>query len=242
LHHSDIVIITEYQNVGCSMSIGLSDAVIAISGLGTSSFALVDASKAINGGASNYGFKFVTRVLDNLLKDNSVKAGPITYDAIRSTLRANWLNGTALPDQKSIAKTLIKLYLSPDNAGSLAAKTGVDPAALSSLAAKYVNGGTPSEPELNVAGRFDLLLTTLLDEAYQRADQAYRNKSKATAIGVSVALSVAGWWSLGRAAGTGVDVSVALLIGLLAAPLAPISKDLASALQSAVRTIQFFRK
>lgn len=233
------------QNTGRTMPIDLADAVIAISGLGTSSFALVDASKAINGGASNYGFSFVTRVLDNLFPPNVDKADnttPITYGSIRDTLRANWLNGTALSDQKSIAKTLIKLRLNPQNAAFLAGKTGVDAEVLSSLAEKYVNGGAPSEAELNVAGRFDLLLTTLLDEAYQRADQTYRNRSQATAVGVSVVLSLVGWLSLGRTAGTGVDFGVAFLVGLLAAPLAPVSKDLASALQASVQAMQFLRK
>ena len=37
-------------------------------------------------------------------------------------------------------------------------------------------------------------------------------------------------------------VHVFLLAGLLAAPLAPISKDLASALQASVKTLQMFRK
>jgi hypothetical protein len=226
------------------MPFDISDAVIAISGLGTASFALVDASKAVNGGASNYGFGFITRALENLFPadiDKTDTANPVTYASIRDTLRANWLNGTELSDQKSIAKTLIKLRLDPQNAAFLAGKTGVDPAILGSLAAKYVNGGDPTPAELNVAGRFDLLLTTLLDEAYQRADQAYRNKSKATAIVVSIAVSVLGWWSLGAGA-SGVNIGIALLIGLLAAPLAPVSKDLASALQASVQALQFFKK
>ena len=39
-----------------------------------------------------------------------------------------------------------------------------------------------------------LMLTAILDEGYQRADQAYRNSAKTWSIGVSVVLAVLGGW------------------------------------------------
>jgi len=58
---------------------------------------------------------------------------------------------------------------------------------------------------------------------------------------VAVLLSVTGWLMLyGADNPKGIGTSV--LIGLLATPLAPIAKDLTSALASAVNTLQLVRK
>ena len=155
-------------------------------------------------------------------------------------LGANWLNGTAsLSDQKSLAKTLIKLRFSADTAGRLANHTGVDSRVLTSLAGKYANGEPLSQDEQNVAGRFDLQLSALIDEAYQRADQSYRNSSKVLAVLISLLLALAGRYVLADAT---ISLSTALLAGLLAAPLAPISKDLASALQASAKALQAMKK
>lgn len=234
------------------MAIDLPDAILAVGALGTAAFGLVDATKALWGGVSNAGFSHITRVLTHLFPDDANRAdkgNPIALGAMRDTLRANWLNGTTLADQMSIAKTLIKLRLDKDNARVLAAKTGVDPKLLTSLATKYANGSQlvpksqlPPEDQLtpeeqNVAGRFDTLLTTLLDEAYQRADQAYRNSAKAWSMVAAVALAALGKLAVGDTVGWG----TALMAGLLATPLAPTAKDLASALQASVKALQVFR-
>lgn len=223
------------------MSISLPDAVLAIGSLGTASFALVDSSKAVRGGVSNLGFGHVEQVLDRLFPpgvDRADRSNALTFASVIGTLRANWLNGMSLADQKSIAKTLIKLRLDAANAAHLAGVTGVDPAVLASLAAKYATGGALSPEEQNVAGRFDLLLTTLLEEGYERADQAYRNGAKAVAWVVAVVLAVLGKLALGDPA---IGWGLALLAGFLAAPLAPVSKDLASALQASVKALQTVR-
>ena len=223
------------------MSISLPDAVLAIGSLGAASFALVDSSKAVRGGVSNLGFGHVEQVLDRLFPpgvDKADRSNALTFAGVLGTLRANWLNGRSLADQKSIAKTLIKLRLDATNAAHLAAATGVDPAVLASLAAKYATGGALSPEEQNVAGRFDLLLTTLLEEGYERADQAYRNGAKAVAGVVAVVLAVLGKLALGDPA---IGWGMALLAGFLAAPLAPVSKDLASALQASVKALQIVR-
>jgi hypothetical protein len=223
----------------------LSNAILAIGSLGTAAFALVDATKALGGGISGYGFGHIEDALHDLFPANVNKAdksNPLTFGSIKDTLYANWLNGMALADQQSIAKTLIKLRLDAANAAHLAEKTGVSPAVLGAIATKYTDG-TPLLPtEQNVAGRFDLLLSTVLGEGYQRADQAYRNGAKFLTVVFAVLLALAGNWALGASGGAGVQWSVAFIAGLLAAPLAPISKDLASALQASVKAMQVLRK
>ena len=87
-------------------------------------------------------------------------------------------------------------------------------------------------------------MTALLDEAYQVSDQAYRNRMRMLAGGVAVALAIAGGWAL---VGTdnfwhSSDPVLAFLVGLLATPLAPIAKDLSSALATAVNAMQLVKK
>jgi hypothetical protein len=88
-------------------------------------------------------------------------------------------------------------------------------------------------------------VTALLDESYQHADQVYRNWTRALAALIAVALAFVGGWSL---AGSWQgfwwkpDMFLALLIGLLATPLAPIAKDLSTALSTAVNTLQLVKK
>jgi hypothetical protein len=229
------------------MPLNLSDYVVAAGALGTASFALVDGSKAVWGGVSNAGFGQIKRTVTRLFPTGSAREQkhPMSLTDVLGVLRANWLNGTALGDQKLIAKTLIKLRLNAENARHLADVTGVDPVLLASVAAKIANGESLSQAETDVYGRFDLILTTLLDEGYQRADQIYRNKAKVCSIGVSVVLGYVGGWAV--AGGTlaaywwSADSGVAVLTGLIATPLAPISKDLATGLTAAMKAIGTLR-
>ena len=211
-------------------------------GLGTAAFALVDASKAFAGGVSNHGFDHIKEAVSGFFTSGGGEtdpANPLDLDGVLSTLRANWLNGTALADQKAIAKSLIKLRLNEASAGQLAKAAGVNGDMLASVARKIASGDQLTQAENDVFGRFDLMLTALLDRGYQRADQSYRNKAKAWSIVASVALALFGKWVADI--GT-VSYSKALLIGLIATPIAPVAKDLTSALQAGVKAVQVLRK
>ena len=87
-------------------------------------------------------------------------------------------------------------------------------------------------------------MTALLDEAYQISDQVYRNSTRTLAAIVAIGLALVGSWSL---EGTDKlfwhrDLITAVVVGLLATPLAPIAKDLSSALATAVNTMQIVKK
>jgi hypothetical protein len=78
----------------------------------------------------------------------------------------------------------------------------------------------------------------LLDETYQRADNIYRNWTRALAGIVAIVLAI-----VGNATMTSpLPTSAAVLVGLLATPLAPIAKDLSTALATAVNTLQLVKK
>ena len=160
-----------------------------------------------------------------------------------ATLEANWFNGTDLGSQKSIAKSLIKLNLNAGNAAALATETGVDPGVLTVVAAGIAAGTPLTSAQSDVFGRFDLIVTALLDEAYQRSDDVYRNGTRAWAVVASLALALVGGIILHTAGSPwGQDILESLLVGLLATPLAPIAKDLSTALATAVNTLQLVKK
>jgi hypothetical protein len=209
----------------------------AVGALGTAAFGLVDASKVLGGGVNHLGFTGIRGAIRQLT-DAGEPVNALSQKKIVATLEANWMNGTQLGSQKAIAKSLIKLNLHPRNAVALAEATGVDAAVLKIVAAKIAEGTSLSSAESDVFARFDLIVTALLDEAYQRGDQFYRNWTRALAALVAVALAVAG----GRMLHPAVEWPLAVLVGLLATPLAPIAKDIATALATAATTLQLVKK
>jgi hypothetical protein len=225
----------------------LGQVITAIGGLGTAAFGLVDAAKSAFSGINRIGLKHIHEVVSDLTPEGASAGGPVNalpQANILQTLEANWVNGTDLASQKAIAKSLIKLHLSAGNATAVAVKASVDPAVLSAVAANITSGTPLSQAESDAYSRFDLIVTALLDEAYQLSDQVYRNWTRTLAAGVAVVLAFAGAWSL---VGTchfwhSTDPLLALLVGLLATPLAPIAKDLSSALATAVNTMQLVKK
>ncbi len=98
---------------------------------------------------------------------------------------------------------------------------------------------------MRVLGAFDTAVSASLDYGYERGDQRYRNTAKMVACLIAVALSVAAGWALyGNAANCGEAflcrywLLAALLLGLVATPLAPMAKDVATALQKAVAVLK----
>jgi len=107
---------------------GIGQYIAAAGGLGTAAFGLVDSSKAVMGGVSNSGFRFITMAITPLLPVASAQIGQAFGPAdVIKTLRANWLNGMAKADQKATAKSLIRMGITPANAATLAARTGIPP-------------------------------------------------------------------------------------------------------------------
>ncbi len=221
------------------LSLGQLTAIIAgVGALGTAAFGLVDAFKVLpGGGLSLAGFKFIRRVITRLAPPvKSLEPSGLGLDSMLYTLQSQWINGTDVSSQVSIAKSLIKLRLTPDTAKAMALVTGVDPDVLSAVAKNIGSGDPLSQQQSDVYGRFDLLLTTLLDQAYQRGEQRYRNVAKVAAIPVSVALAlVAAYVSTIHVPH---KYRLAILVGLLATPIAPIAKDLSTAITTASQSIQ----
>ncbi|SRR5579859_595499 len=215
----------------------LSDMVLAVGALGTASYGLVDVSRAFGGGVSNHGFARIGAVMKKLYP---AEAGPLSQAAALDTLRSSWFNGKPMAEQIAQARALIKLRLDPAGAPALAAATGLDPARLSALAGKLDQGAPFDDADRALMDRFDQIVGALLDGAYQHADQSYRNAAKAWAVVVALTLAMVGGWMLphdGDYLGSK-QFLLAILAGLLAAPLAPVSKDLANAIGAFSRAVR----
>jgi hypothetical protein len=230
--------------------------ITALGALGTASFGLVDATKAAGGGISRIGMGDITKTLQPLFgpkPDLNDRSTPLTFASVLDNLRANWMNGTALTDQKAIAKALIKLRLSVATAPVLAAATGVDPDELTTIAGKINTAEALTPTEADAFGRFDLALTSLFDQAYQRADQRYRNSAKvlAGAFSILIAWACGYFFSLHNKGMYGANPLdyirnsfswAAILAGALATPIAPIAKDLTSAIAAGTDVVQKMSK
>jgi len=225
----------------------LQHVITAIGGLGTAAFGLVDAAKSAISGINRIGFRHIKQVVSDLTPEGGAAGIPVNALPrvnILETLEANWANGADLSTQKETAKSLIKMHLSVGNAAEVAAKTNTDPAQLSAIAASIASGTPLTPPLSDVYDLHNRIVVALLDEAYQISDQAYRNATRTLASLMAIGLALVGAWSL---EGTDKllwhrDLVVAVVVGLLATPLAPIAKDLATGLATAVNTMQIVKK
>ena len=106
----------------------ISHYIAAVGALGAAAYGLVDASKGVMGGMSNAGIRFVKAAVMPLIAPVAAAATPVpiglnTQDILK-TLRANWLNGVAKADQKAVAKSLVRLTITPETAPSIRASGG----------------------------------------------------------------------------------------------------------------------
>jgi hypothetical protein len=209
----------------------------AIGLLGIAACGLVDATKSFAGGVNSIGFMRIEAVVKSLTPGTG--ANGLTQDKIVDTLRANWYSGQELTSQKAIAKSLIKMGLNAGNAAALSKATGVDAGLLKIVAEKTSSGAALLPNESDANARFDFILTALLDELYQHADQAYTNGTRILAFVFSLMLAIFGGWSLKGGPLSGYlrsnDLGLAIIVGLVATPLAPVAKDISKAVSAVVK-------
>lgn len=206
--------------------------IAAVGGLGTAAFGLVDASKPILP-INNVGFDRIKATVTSLTP--GVGAG-MSQAAVIETLHSNWVNGTDLSSQKAIAKSLIKLHLSVASAQAVAGAAGVDGNVLQAVATSFATGTPLTQQQADLYARFDLIVTAMLDQTYQKSDHDYRNWTRLFALLFALVLACL--------AGQIVNVGwgMRILVGLLATPMAPVAKDLASALSASVNAMQLVKK
>jgi hypothetical protein len=208
--------------------------IAATGGLGLAAMSLVDAFKAIpGGGVSRIGFDHIRKVLTLFDTVLARAVGPEWETVVLS----HWINGRPRDEQIGVIRSLLRPGLNADTAGQLARIGNVEEKALSDAAAKLVKGAALGEAEINLIGRVEAAVEARLDSAFDLADQAYRNLSRVLAGVIAVILAVAAALMLTTPSQWG----AAILVGLLAVPIAPIAKDLVSALTAAARAVKSTR-
>lgn len=225
------------------------NAIAATGALGTAAYGLVDITKFFGGGVSRAGFGDVRQAVTPFIGVADRPGRAFGSEQILGTLRANWMNGMPKADQKAAAKSLIRLLLKPDTAAWIAAAAGVDPVHLAT-AAQHIFDDTPlTDEDTRVLGAFDTAVSASLDYGYERGDQRYRNTAKMVASVIAVTLAVAaGGIVHGQPGGCAGGILCrywplsAVLIGLVATPLAPMAKDVSSALQAAVKAMSILKR
>jgi hypothetical protein len=217
--------------------------IAAVAALGTAAFGIIDAAKPFWGGPSNFGFGHIKKALRPF--DTALTQG-IAPGVAWTTLKSNWLNGVALADQKAAAKALIRLSVSPATAPVLADATKLNPTIFATVAAKIRDGTPLVDQEVSLLGEFDAVVSAILDAGYERADQKYRNTAKFLAAIVAIVLA----WIGGAVIYKKMDPAptwdyvnselfwLAFVVGLVAVPIAPVAKDLTTALVSAVSVLK----
>ena len=216
-------------------------AITALGALGTASAGLVDATKAFDGGFSNFGMGHLNKALEPFAS----ALNTATTDW-KKLVRANWINGAPKEDQKAAVKSLIRLGLSSANADGIAKAGHVNAQALKTALSNVETGKVNGTDDVNVLGRLNAMIDLAMDAGFERADQQYRNACKLASGAVSVVLAV---WAGQLLAGMGVAgldrmqvLFPSILAGLLAVPISPIAKDLASSLQAAAKAVQAVEK
>ena len=209
--------------------------IAATGGLGLAAMSLVDAFKAIpGGGVSRIGFSHIRRVLVLFDRVLAQAAG----DAWETVILSHWINGRTRADQIGVIRSLLRLGLNPETSAQLVAIGNVEAAPFAKAAEKLVKGQALSEADVNLIGRVEAAVEARLDAAFDLGDQSYRNASRVLAGLIAVILAVAASLILDEPHGVGAGI----LVGLLAVPIAPIAKDLVSALTAAAGAVKAARK
>ncbi len=212
--------------------------IAAIVGVGIAAFGIVDFLKAAFRSVNRTGFRWIRQMVVSLTPEGDRAENVLPQADILKSLQANWAAGTDVRAQKAIAKSLVKMHLTAGNAAAVAARTNVDVEALTSVAVKIAGGVPLTAYEIDIYSRFDVVVTALLDQAYEQSDSAYRHSMLVLSGCVCVLLAQIGMWSLQGCPLIWYLNSnffwQALLVGIAAIPLAPLARDISTAVGNAV--------
>ena len=209
--------------------------ITAAGALGTAAFGIVEGFKWTRLGAA--GFGKINRTLGPLLEALEVAYGG-QYEVL--------VRGQYKGDAQELRRTLkqgIRIGLNGENAGSLAEFVGVPEAeslpAFVEVVQKLGTGADLTDRERRLLARFEAAVDTRIEAAMTMAQSAYVGTMRIAAMIVSLSIALVTAFVLSQAEGARSDLTLfAVLIGLGAVPIAPVAKDLATAVQSAATAIR----
>lgn len=198
--------------------------ILATGALGTAAFGIVESLKWTRLGEAGFG-KILT-LLDLIMETLKMAYGPGYETLLRAQYRG---------EQRELARVIrqgVRIGLTEENASRVANFLGMVDVDKLKQAARRVNAGEELTAELrNVLGRFELAADTRIDAALTLAQHYYVGAVRiaASIIALIIALAVGIYQGF---------TFQALLVGVAAVPLAPVAKDLVTALQSASKAIR----
>ncbi|MCC6697204.1 MAG: hypothetical protein IT365_16370 [Candidatus Hydrogenedentes bacterium] len=219
--------------------------ITASGALGTAAFGIVDVLKGHWKALGTAGFGEITKHLGELTDTLAVAFGPKYRELLEAQYQGN---------SEDFARTLrqgVRVGLTSANAEKMASFLGVlDLKALREAAEKVERAEidlarlAETEPgdaaeaaaikELEQAqrilGRYEMAADTRIDAAITMALTKYRTRAKLWASAVAIVLGALSGWALGRENEN--DILLGLALGVAAVPLAPVAKDIATAIQS----------
>ena len=200
--------------------------ILATGALGTAAFGIVEALKWTRLGEA--GFRAILKVLGPIIELLRTAYGPDFQNLLRAQYRG---------DQRDLTRVIrqgVRVGLTAANANQAARFLGMIDGERLTEAARQVEEGQELSAELrNVLGRFELAVDTRIDAALMLAKSRYVGATRVTSSILAILIAVAVGVFLGEG-----YMFQAILVGIAAVPLAPVTKDLVSALQSASKAIR----
>jgi len=230
----------------------IADMVLAAGALGTAAFGIVE------------GFKFSPRwasagfsMIKKMLGPHVYASLAIAYgDDFETFLRAQYIEGRSKGDVHRALRQGIRIGLKPDTALGMADDMGlslVGSAELVAIADALDCGDELDENLASLLSRFELAVDTRVDAALALADNKYRGQMQLGAMVVAIVLAFVGsflleftenpasafadrnWFSVAWDNFRASDLGFAIIVGVASVPLAPIAKNVASALGAATK-------
>lgn len=218
----------------------LTEMVLAAGSLGTAAYGIVD------------GFKFNAKFAAAGFNQIKVALGTPIFEALRFAygtdfsefLQAQYINRRSKGELPRTLRQGVRLALNSDNAEQLAAAVGhLDGKTLKEAAHAVETGADLTDPQRSLIARFEVAVDTRIEAALALAETKYKGIMQMRASLVSIVLALAGSMAINVEQGeSGLvhtfdfeDLVIALIVGIAAVPLAPIAKDVSSALQAATK-------
>lgn len=210
----------------------LTEMVLAAGALGIAAFGIVDGLKWTFAGT--FGFSTILKMVQPAADALALAFGPEWKDILKEQYRNGRAKGTA----RATIRQGIRIGLTGDNARDVCRIAPVvAPDDLAAVVDKMRHGDDLSDVDQGILGRFELGLDARLDGAFGKAEAQYVGYARALAGVIAVAASLVAAGYLAEQSSVSHIWLRAVIVGFVAVPLAPISKDVANALTAAGRAL-----
>lgn len=208
------------ENIGSDIVNNLGTTVLAVGALGIAAFGIVEGFKGAGLGLLGFG------QIGKLLGEHVLNALKIAYgDDYLSVLKVQYRTGRSSGDLTRSIRQGARIGLTPNNAKDLAASVGVvDGDKLQKVTEAVMAGEELDDEQRGILGRFELALDARIDAATAMANYRYANSMRVAASVVAVVIALVVAIILEA------NLLLALVVGIAAVPIAPIAKDVATAI------------